>query len=866
MKLLIKILVFFSCANFVLNTYAQKYGNEFPAIGTNFIMARVPLYPAKKIGIRDLGNQTWDLSGFLPQSFDTIRLKDPMKTRYGRRFMESNVAMELSPVHIEYLVVDSGKVYLIGLVDDFIEKKLPLLLKFQDSLLYKNPHLALNEEYADTSGTLFLSPYYNHPATDSIRADITYIKTGRVDASGQLITPLGKYNVEREVIFIEKIVKGYKYSVFGWTPAPEYSLNKHYTFYRWYTKDLKLPIAEAYLNEEDYVEYITYQYDSPLRLNFTGEHVSCKGGSDGTIQMTVIGGIPDYTYEWSNGANTEDLTGLKAGTYNITVKDNRGRKFSTFYTVIEPHFELEAKLDVKNVSCRGLKDGQIKLSISGGTAPYDFKWSNDSVSETLKYLSPGLIHLYVLDASGCYLHDSIQITEPDEKLSVKFEEKPVSCHHGNDGAALILPKGGTAPYRVLWSDGDASINRQDMKAGLYKLTLYDKNNCSVESSVTINEPESPIKISTNINPVSCFGESNGSVELVVSGGKQPYYYNWQNGAEGKNLKGVTSGNYSFTVSDKNGCQVKDSVSIPQPSAALKINYVKKDVDCFGANTGQITLNVSGGSPNYNYSWSEGSSKSLLDKLKRGNYIVKVSDKNQCMATETIEIMEPEKPLNADFEKFDVKCNGGNDGSISLTVEGGTPDYKFDWSNKAVEKDISGLKAGKYSVLISDKNNCSLKKDFEISQPDKKIEIDVKTKDVACNGDKSGSISLNVKGGKPGYDYEWSNSAITPDITDAGAGKYTVTITDNVQCKVTKIIEIKEPDKLTIKPSITNPDKEKENGSIKIEISGGTKPYQVLWDNGKSVDFIEKLNAGKYEVQITDSKDCRISEVFELVEK
>jgi hypothetical protein len=864
---------FLICLSFIIdflfctaNSSAQSYGNEFPAIGTNFIMAKAPIYPAKKIGIRELGNQTWDLSGYLPTSYDTIRLKDPMKTRYGRRFPESNVAMVISPVHIEYLAIDSGRVYLTGLVDDFIEKKLPLLLKFQDSLLYKNPRLTIDEEYSDTSGTTFLSPYYIHPATDSIRADITYIRSGRVDASGQLITPLGKYNVDREVIFIEKIVKGYKYTVFGWTPAPEYSLNKHYTIYRWYTKDLKLPIAEAFLNEEDYVDYITYQYDSPLRLSFSGDQVKCKGGSDGTIEMTVTGGIPDYTYEWSNGANTKNLSGLKAGTYNIKVTDNRGRKISTFYTVTEPHFELEAKLDVKNVSCKGMKDGKISLVITGGTAPYDFKWSNDSTNETISRLSPGKIHLYVVDAGGCYIHDSIEITQPEEKLSVHVDEKQVSCFHGGDGSSLLLAEGGTSPYHFLWADGDTSGFRQNMKAGQYKFTALDKNNCTAENSVIIKEPESPLKLSSNVKAISCFGDSNGSIELSVTGGKQPYHYLWKEGSEGKSLKGISYGNYSFTITDRNGCQVNDSVFVPQPSAPLKINFVKKDVDCFGENSGEININVSGGTPVYSYSWSDGSSKPELSKIKRGNYIVKVSDKNQCMATETIEISEPEKPLGADFEKYDVKCNGGNDGSISLTVEGGTPDYSFLWSNKSVEKDVTGLKAANYSVVISDKNNCKLKKEFEINQPDKKIEIDVKKSDVDCYGSKSGSISVEVKGGKPGYDFEWSNNATLSNIIGVGAGKYTLSITDNALCKVIKIIEITEPDKLTVKPEITQPDKDKNNGSIKIEISGGTKPYQILWDDGKSTNFDENLKAGEYEVQITDAKDCRISEVFKLEEK
>jgi hypothetical protein len=860
LKLILFILIFF------LSGYpicAQSTVNDFPSPGTNFIMGKIQVYPRQKIGIRDLGNQSWDLSAFLPENFDTIRLMEPLKTRYGRRFPDANIAMVSSPVQIEYLAIDSGSIYLTGLVDDFMEKKLPVLLRFQDRLLYKNPHLAIDEHYSDTSSTTFLSPYYSHPATDSIRADINYIRTGRVDASGKLITPTGKFDTEREVIFIEKIVKGYKYSVFGWTPAPEYSLNKHYTIYRWYTKELNLPIAEAVLNEEDYIEYIRYQYDSPMRLSFTGENVSCKDGSDGSIQLTVKGGIPDYTYEWTNGANTRDLSNLLAGTYGIVVTDNRGRKISSFYTVTEPQFSLKANLVVKHVSCRGMKDGSIKLSLSGGTAPYDFKWSIDSINETISNLGPGKIYLRAVDAGGCFIYDSVEIVQPLEKLSVGFETKHVSCHNGNDGSALVIPSGGTGPYRFLWADGDTSSFKQYLGPGQYELIIYDINNCTSKGKVIIKQPDSPVKISSLVKPVSCHAGSDGSIDLNVSGGKGPYRYLWSDSTDQKNRKGIESAYYHYLVIDNNNCEIQDSVFVPQPMSPLSVSFQKKNVGCFGESSGEIKAIVSGGTKDYSFAWSDGANKPELIKLKAGNYSLKVTDKNQCSITETVEILEPEKPLFADFEKFDVKCHQGNDGSIILTPEGGTPDYTYQWSNKSNQKDLQNIKAGKYSVIISDRNNCRLKKDFEIVQPDKSIEIDIQKKDADCHGAKTGTIHLQVKGGKPGYDFEWSNGATTPNILGIGAAKYTVWITDANLCKTTRIIEILEPEKLEIHSVSKNPEKDMDNGSIKIEISGGTKPYSILWDDGRTSDMADKLKNGPHDVQVTDARDCRISKTIVL---
>ena len=844
-------------------SYGQYDSNYFPAPGTNFVMAKSKVFPQRKMTVRDLGNNVWDFSMFNPSEYDTIRLILPSKTRYGKRFPESNIAMVISPLKIEYLSIDSGRLYLTGLIGDFMENNIPVLLSFTDSLLYKNPHLAIDQEYSDTSATHFAAPYYHIPGTDSIKADIFYVRSGRVDASGELITPLGKYKVDREVIFVEKRVRGYKYSVFGWTPAAEYSLDKHYTFYRWYTKDNKLPIAEAYLNQQDLIEYVSYQYDSPLRLNFTGEDVSCKGGSNGEVDLTVIGGIPDYTYQWTNGATSQDLKGVKAGTYRVVVTDNRGRTISSYYTVSEPIIALQTRLDIDNVSCRGNKDGKVKLNIMGGKAPYDFAWSNDSANETMVNLPPGKIKYMVLDAGGCRIVDSIEITQPDKKLSCDFVEKHVACHDGNNGSAEVLPEGGTPPYRFVWDDGDTSRIKINMRAGLHKVSVYDLNNCNVSGTVTIKQPETAIEITKEIKQVSCFGGNDGSVELNVTGGKAPYQYFWSDSSTNKYLKGYPSGKYMVEIVDKNDCLVKENVEILQPTSALQMNYAKKDVNCFDGLDGEITVQVNGGSIPYQYNWSNGTDKSDLKKIGRGIYTIKISDKNQCTISESIEILSPDKALFADFEKSDVKCHHGNDGTIKLTIEGGTPDYSYLWSNKSTNKDLDGLKAGSYEVTITDKNQCTIKKDIEIIEPETLIEIAVEIIDVNCQGEKSGSVYLKIKGGKPAYDVEWSNGENSPSLIGVGAGKYTATITDGFECKKTEIVEVIEPHKLKTKSQTTNPDIGQQNGSIIVEIEGGTKPYAILWDDGQSTNEAKNLGEGIHEVQIKDSKDCILNEAVEL---
>ena len=290
------------------------------------------------------------------------------------------------------------------------------------------------------------------------------------------------------------------------------------------------------------------------------------------------------------------------------------------------------------------------------------------------------------------------------------------------------------------------------------------------------------------------------------------------------------------------------------------------MSCFNGNNGEIKLLVTGGTPGYDYQWQNGQVKAELKKLIQGTYTVKITDKKQCVSYDTVEITAPEQPVTIDFEKYDVKCHKGADGIIKLIVEGGTPGYSYLWSNKANQRDITGLKAGKYSVTVTDSKLCKLKRDFEITEPQARLEVESEKIEPKCYGEKSGSIYLTVKGGVPGYNYTWSNGNEEPNILGVGAGKYTVEIEDNRQCKISKIIELSEPVELIVESKITSPDLEKENGSIIINIKGGTKPYTVIWNNGRQGLEHKNISKGHHDVQVTDAKGCVVIKEFELTEK
>ncbi|OQX97590.1 MAG: hypothetical protein B6I20_12260 [Bacteroidetes bacterium 4572_117] len=681
-----------------------------------------------------------------------------------------------------------------------------------------------------------------------------------------MTTPLGTYKTLREQVVYKKLVRGYKYSVFGWVPAPEYSTNKTITVYRWYSEEKGLQIAEAHINKHGYIENIRFQYDSPMLLTPSIRNVNCKGKNNGLISLKVQGGIPDYEFEWSDGSINQNLIKAKVGTYNVTVTDNRNRKISGTYSITEPLIALSAKLKVENVSCRGAKNGSIQLKIVGGKKPYENIWSNDSSSTEISKLKPGRYRVWIRDANKCVISDSVEITQPERKLQAIIEKKHVSCFKGSDGELNPIIEGGSPPYKTLWSNGDTALIAKGLVAGNYIVKITDSNGCTFKKEAVLKQAKEPLVITKTINPASCFGVSNGSIQISVKGGKPGYSYFWSDSTDLKNLRGIPSGNYKLSVTDKNGCKIEDEIFVPQPENPIAISLIHSNISCFGENDGSVIAEVSGGSSGYKYLWSNGSTKNNLKKLPKGIYRLKLTDKNNCKAYDTVEIIGPEKALFIDFDKKDVICKGSNTGEIKLNIEGGSPDYSVIWSDKQTGTELENLKAGKYSVIVTDKHKCKAKKGIDIIEPKAPLSVKVEKNDIDCFNEKSGSIYISATGGKPGYTYKWSNGEESQNMIGLGAGKFTIKVTDDNLCETIEIVELKQPDELKLDAKITHSEIDKTTGAITINITGGTKPHDILWDFGQTTNTISDLARGVYQVTVTDSKDCILDKAFNIEEK
>ncbi|MDP2415359.1 gliding motility-associated C-terminal domain-containing protein, partial [Daejeonella sp.] len=281
-------------------------------------------------------------------------------------------------------------------------------------------------------------------------------------------------------------------------------------------------------------------------------------------------------------------------------------------------------------------------------------------------------------------------------------------------AINLTVSGGTAPYSYTWSSGQATEDLSALTAGSYTITVTDSKGCTVTKTILITQPTAILSISSTQANINCFGESTGAINLTVSGGTAPYSYTWSSGQTAKDLNALAAGSYTVTVTDSKGCTATETIQITQPAAILAISSTQTNINCFGESTGAINLTVLGGTAPYSYSWSSGQATEDLSGIKSGSYFVTVTDAKSCTKKLEISISQPER-MSVSLIVKNASCMNTSDGSIIANIIGGKAPYSLIWNeNKDFKNpEIKNVKTGKYTLLITDSNGCSLKTETEI---------------------------------------------------------------------------------------------------------------------------------------------------------
>jgi gliding motility-associated-like protein len=613
-------------------------------------------------------------------------------------------------------------------------------------------------------------------------------------------------------------------------------------------------------------------------------NVPCVGGTSGAINVTTTGGVSPYSYSWSNGQSTEDIQGLSAGSYTLTITDTNNCTDIQTHVVTEPNTSISLSSNVTNVACYGGTTGLIDITTTGGTPGYTFQWSATNgivipqTTEDISNLSAGNYTLSATDANGCSNSLNVTISQPAQALQSSPQLSHVTCFNGTNGTIQPLITGGTAPYTYAWSNATSANVLLNAAAGPYTLNLTDANNCSATFNYTLSQPNVALTIALSGINVLCFGDASGAANAVISGGTSPYTLAWSSGSTNASIQNILAGAYNITVTDQQGCLANQSITITEPAAPLNVSTLATMVDCFGNQSGSINATITGGTAPYSSSWINqnsqiyASSAEDLTLVGIGNYLTIVTDSQGCIDSSAASITQP-AALSITNSKIDVLCLGNNTGSINATVAGGTLPYSYVWNNGALTEDINAIPSGSYTLTVLDANGCTESMMVAVIQPIAPLSVSTETTSIDCFGLSTGSVSATAVGGTAPYQYAWSNGGTSTSISGVLAGAYSITVTDNNGCTAFSGANVLQPQQgLNVAVNVTDPSCHGyANGIVEMTITGGTQPYYFNWGNENNIllnnpsERLDSIAVGSYLFVITDERGCVVDTIVQVNE-
>ncbi|NOQ73928.1 MAG: T9SS type A sorting domain-containing protein [Crocinitomix sp.] len=445
---------------------------------------------------------------------------------------------------------------------------------------------------------------------------------------------------------------------------------------------------------------------------------------------------------------------------------------------------------------------------------------------------------------------------------------------------LLVYLDGVLEETILWTgllEEDSSevvaLTPMLLPPGTYLLEVELENPNGVEDGVLGNNTyeiefdvtEYPIVDIISATDISCFGLEDGAIDIDVSGGTPGYTYDWDNGAGVvEDPTDIGANTYTVIVTDDAGCEVTIVQELTQPTEIIVTTEILMNPDCFYDETGEIEVSAEGGSPGYTYAWSSGGDGTIETGLGNGEYIIVVTDENDCSASDTVDIISPPELL-IETEVTQAGC-GMDNGEVTTSMDGGVPGYEYDWSSGDITADVTGLFSDTYDLTVTDENGCILT--IEVFVPeDPAPEIVIETiLNINCFGDELGAITVSGVNINGVAEYNWSTGDIGTDLTDVGAGDYTVILTDDSNCSDEETITITENDEIIIDPFITAIScYGSEDGEVIVAVEGGIPGYDYSWSTGAVTAGIDDLAPGLYEITITDELDCIQTLEIEIVE-
>ena len=619
--------------------------------------------------------------------------------------------------------------------------------------------------------------------------------------------------------------------------------------------------------------------DAPqlLSLSLNGiTPVACYGDSTGQIDVGVSGGEGMLEVTWNGATGNLPLALAPAGQYILQVRDSRGCAISDTFSIEQPKSPLGVTLiGQQNAACAKEPNGSIDIYTTGGALPYTFAWSNGAVTEDLPAIPAGTFTLTVTDGNGCtYLFGPLTITEPPALIVVPTVTD-IPCFGVLTGSITLAVSGGIPPYRYFWNTGDTTQNQYFLQEGAYSVTVLDAIGCAqILNNLTVIDKGKSFSVQTiEVQPVTCPGTDDGKIVVMASNGTPPYQFAWSPPigvhtnvpVPTDQATALSGGVYAVTITDASGCVAVSEQYLIEESPVILFNVVSQtNVACKGDSTGAILTQLSGGLPPFTFLWNNGATTQNLSHIPAGTYILTVTDFRNCkVVSPAVVISQPALGIIVTLDSIVQDKCGLEQGAIFLHINGGTPPTQYQWNSGQQTASITGLPAGNYQLTVTDIAGCTKTTPvYEIQALASPLQLAGAATDVLCFGQKNGSITVQASGGTPPYGYFWSNAQSGAQLENLPVGNYTLTLTDAVGCFNYYPFTIGQPPVLAATWTV---DSVAGGWTVALDISGGTAPYDVVWDaasGNQTGPIATGLATGHYTVSITDDNGCKlVLEVF-----
>lgn len=630
--------------------------------------------------------------------------------------------------------------------------------------------------------------------------------------------------------------------------------------------------------DEDELSITVYDF----QVDIQSTDLNCFQSGDGEITVSFLQGSSPVTYSWidpsgfsfnqtSNTTTPFLISQLDTGSYPLTITDANGCTTDSTISLIQPDSLQLTTLSVGNVDCFGNANGVIELQAQGGSFPYSF--TRDGIGLQPSPQFPGLgaagYQFSVIDAQGCIDTVSAIIKTPTGLFVTIPHLKHIDCFGANNAAIRIRGNGGTSPYQYRLSGlpfGPDSLF-QNRYPGPDTIQLTDQNGCLISVPFTFYQPDSLELTLSEVRNLRCFGDSSGMIGLRASGGISPYLFDFGNGLgmqQDSIWEGSSAGVFQVIVLDDSMCQTTIPITVTEPPILQIQLDLQRNVDCNGNNTGEFIVSGTGGTPGYLYSFDglPYGPTSQLTGLLAGNYVARIQDDSLCIDSQIVIITEP-APLEIDISNIrQVACHGDSTGWMNIVGSGGSRPYLYQIPGLILQPDsqLSLLPAGNYIVQVVDDSSCVATMDTVITEPAPLVSRINRLTHVDCFDNETGRLSLTTTGGVFPYLYQLNGGNPGPDssFSNLGSGLYQLLIRDDSLCETVVTATITEPALLEVQLAgsdvLCYGD---ATGQIESFVTGGTSPYQYLWDDDlrQTTSTLNGLPVGEYQVTVRDSQQC-----------